>query len=90
MAGNGKTFGTAAKRWEGIGPYYAMFPIRFADAVIKEHTAAGDTVLDSFAGRGTAIFSATALGRRGFGIEISPVGWVYAKGQARPCAPGAS
>lgn len=84
MAGNGKTFSTAAKRWEGIGPYYAMFPIRFADAVIKEHTAAGDTVLDPFAGRGTAIFSASALGRRGFGVEISPVGWVYAKAKLGP------
>lgn len=84
MAGNGKIFGTAAKRWEGIGPYYAMFPIRFADAVIKEYTSAGDTVLDPFAGRGTAIFSAAALGRRGVGVEISPVGWVYARAKLCP------
>ena len=84
MAGNGKTFGTAAKRWEGIGPYYAMFPVSFADAVIKEHTAAGDTVLDPFAGRGTAIFSAAASGRHGFGVEISPVGWVYARTKLGP------
>lgn len=84
MAGSGKTFSTAAKRWEGIGPYYAMFPIRFADAVIDEYTSAGDTVLDPFAGRGTAIFSATALGRRGFGVEISPVGWVYARTKLGP------
>jgi hypothetical protein len=41
-------------------------------------------VLDPFAGRGTAIFSATALGRSGFGIEISPVGWVYAKAKLGP------
>ena len=84
MADNGKTFGTAANRWEGIGPYYAMFPIRFADAVIKEHTVAGDTVLDPFAGRGTTIFSASELGRRGYGVEISPVGWVYAKAKLGP------
>jgi len=84
MAGNGKTYGTAAKRWEGIGPYYAMFPIRFAEAVINEYTSPGDTVLDPFAGRGTAVFSATALGRRGFGIEISPVGWVYARAKLGP------
>jgi hypothetical protein len=84
MAGNGKTFSTAAKRWEGIGPYYAMFPIRFADAVIKDHTSVGDTVLDPFAGRGTAIFSAVSLGRRGFGVEISPVGWVYARTKLDP------
>lgn len=84
MADSGKTFGTAAKRWEGIGPYFAMFPVRFADAVIKEHTSAGDTVLDPFAGRGTAIFSAATLGRRGFGVEISPVGWVYARAKLGP------
>ncbi|MGA9750207.1 MAG: DNA methyltransferase [Acidobacteriota bacterium] len=84
MAGNGKTFGTAATRWEGIGPYYAMFPTRFANAVIKEHTSPGDTVVDPFAGRGTAIFSAAALGRRGLGIEISPVGWVYARAKLSP------
>lgn len=84
MAGESKTFGTATKRWEGVGPYYAMFPIRFADAVIKEHTSPGDTVLDPFAGRGTAIFSAAALGRRGLGVEISPVGWVYAKAKLGP------
>lgn len=84
MAGNVKSFATAAKRWEGIGPYYAMFPIRFADAVIKQYTAPSDTVLDPFAGRGTAIFSATALGRRGIGVEISPVGWVYARAKLGP------
>ncbi|MDR2990778.1 MAG: site-specific DNA-methyltransferase [Burkholderiaceae bacterium] len=61
-----------------------MFPIRFADAVIKEYTAAGDTVLDPFAGRGTTIFSAATLERHGFGIEISPVGWVYAKAKLDP------
>jgi hypothetical protein len=61
-----------------------MFPIRFADAVINEYTLTGDTVLDPFAGRGTAIFSATALGRRGFGVEISPVGWVYARTKLGP------
>lgn len=84
MADNGKTFETAAKRWEGIGPYYAMFPIRFADAVVKQYTAVGDTVLDPFAGRGTAVFSAAVQGRLGVGIEVSSVGWVYAKAKLRP------
>jgi len=79
-----KSYETAAKRWEGIGPYYAMFPIRFANAVITEFTSRGDTVLDPFAGRGTAVFSATSLGRRGLGVEISPVGWVYARSKLGP------
>jgi len=84
MTGEAKSFGTAAKRWEGIGPYYAMFPIRFADAVVKEYTDIGDSVLDPFAGRGTAVFSAAVHGRTGLGIEVSPVGWVYAKAKLHP------
>ena len=86
MSDNRKTFDTAAKRWEGIGPYYAMFPIRFAESVINEHTVEGDTVFDPFAGRGTSIFSAVALGRRGLGVEISPVGWIYARTKLGPAA----
>lgn len=84
MADNRKSYSTAAKRWEGVGPYYAMFPIRFADSVIKEYTSPGDTVLDPFAGRGTTVFSAAALGRIGLGFEISPVGWVFAKAKLCP------
>lgn len=84
MAVSNKTYTTAAKKWEGIGPYYAMFPIRFADSVIQQYTSVGDMVLDPFAGRGTAIFSAAALGRRGLGIEISPVGWIYASAKLSP------
>jgi hypothetical protein len=61
-----------------------MFPIRFADAVIKEYTSSGDMVIDPFAGRGTTVFSAAALGRRGLGVEISPVGWIYAKAKLCP------
>ncbi len=86
MAGEAKTFKTAAKRWESIGPYYAMFPIRFADAVVRKYTKVGDTILDPFAGRGTAVFSAAANERIGFGIEVSPVGWVYAKAKLAPAA----
>lgn len=84
MADKAKTYDSAAKRWEGIGPYYAMFPTRFADAVINKYTSKGDTVLDPFAGRGTAVFSAAASGRRGIGIEISPVGWIYARTKLGP------
>lgn len=74
-----RLFDTAAKRWAGVGPYYAMFPARFADGVIQEHTDRGDTILDPFAGRGTSIYSASVQGRHGIGIELNPVGWLYAK-----------
>lgn len=79
-----RTYETANARWAGVGPYYAMFPSAFADAVVEKHTVAGDTVLDPFAGRGTTVFSAASNGRRGIGIELNPVGWVYAKAKLAP------
>jgi hypothetical protein len=79
-------YSSAVGRWSGVGPYYAMFPVAFASDVIREYTRRGDVVLDPFAGRGTAVFSAATNGRRGIGIEINPVGWVYAQAKLRPAA----
>jgi hypothetical protein len=56
-----------------------MFPASFADRVVARYSAPGDAVLDPFAGRGTALFSAAVQERCGLGIEINPVGWVYAQ-----------
>jgi hypothetical protein len=56
-----------------------MFPVDFANRVIQEYTDPGDWILDPFARRGTAIFSAATQGRFGLGIEINPVGWVYGR-----------
>jgi DNA methylase len=72
-------YGTAASRWAGVGPYYAMFPAAFASKVVNDHTERGDTILDPFAGRATALFAAASAGRVGLGVEINPVGWVYGK-----------
>src|SRR5262245_25370824 len=79
-----RTFETAADRWAGIGPYYAMFPVTFANRVITTHTKVGQVVLDPFAGRGTAVFSAASQSRTGIGIEINPVGWVYSHAKLFP------
>lgn len=84
MRKKGPGYGTAAARWAGVGPYYAMFPVAFAERVIARHTAPGDVVLDPFAGRGTAVFSAAVHGRRGIGMEINPVGWVYSQAKLHP------
>ena len=86
MLKQGERYGTAAARWAGVGPYYAMFPAAFAEKVITQFTAPGDVVLDPFAGRGTAVFSAAARGRRGIGMEINPVGWVYAQAKLHPAS----
>lgn len=72
-------YGTAASRWAGVGPYYAMFPVSFAASTVKEYTKPGDYVFDPFAGRATSLFAAVTEGRFGLGIEINPVGWVYGK-----------
>ena len=77
-------YGSAAGRWAGVGPYYAMFPTGFADRVIERFTARGEIVVDPFAGRGTAVFSAATRGRPAIGIEINPVGWLYARAKLWP------
>lgn len=79
-------FDTAEKRWAGVGPYYAMFPVKFADAVIKQYTKEGDIVFDPFAGRATSIYSATIHKRTGIGVELNPVGWVYGKTKLHPAS----
>jgi hypothetical protein len=86
MPKQGAKYGTAAARWAGVGPYYAMFPAAFAERVIARHTAPGDVVLDPFVGRGTSVFSAAVHGRRGIGIEINPVGWVYSQAKLHPAS----
>src|ERR1700741_3798340 len=73
-----------ANRWASLGPYYAMFPIEFARKVITNYTSPGDLVLDPFCGRGTSIFCAGEGGRNGLGIEINPVGWLYARVKINP------
>lgn len=83
--GQGK-YSTAAARWEGVGPYYAMFPIAFADKVIEDFTELGDRVLDPFAGRATSVFSAATKGRVATGIEINPVGWIYGQTKLAPAS----
>ncbi len=56
-----------------------MFPVHFADHVVQKYTSPGETILDPFAGRGTAIFSAATNGRNGMGVELNAVGWVYSQ-----------
>ena len=86
--GSGR-YATAESRWAGIGPYYAMFPSAFSDDIVSRYTDPGDVVLDPFAGRGTAIYSAVTRGRRAFGVEINPVGYVYANAKLHPARRGA-
>jgi hypothetical protein len=61
-----------------------MFPKGFARRAILKYTDEGDWVLDPFCGRGTATFEAATAGRNFTGIEIGPIGWIYAKTKANP------
>lgn len=70
-------FATAEARWARFGPYYAMFPLDFALEVVQRHSKKGDVILDPFAGRYSSIYAAGVLGRKGVGIEINPIGWLY-------------
>jgi hypothetical protein len=64
-----------------------MFPVQFAFRVIERITKPGANILDPFAGRGSSIFAAGALGRSGTGIEINPVGWLYSHVKLQPANP---
>lgn len=77
-------FATPEARWARLGPYYAMFPFRFAQDAIHRYTEPGDVVLDPFCGRGTAPYAAMVAGRNAVACEINPVAWVYAATKTAP------
>lgn len=48
----------------------ATFNTELAERIIRLYTFVGETVLDPFAGVGSAIIAADACGRHGIGIEL--------------------
>jgi site-specific DNA-methyltransferase (adenine-specific) len=54
------------------GGHFATFPESLAERCIRLGSRPGDVVLDPFAGSGTTLVSAAALGRRFVGIELNP------------------
>ena len=80
------SFQTATGRWSGLGPYYAMFPRKFAFDVVQNFSEPGDAILDPFAGRASSVYAAAATGRIGCGIEINPVGWLYGNVKLQPAS----
>jgi DNA modification methylase len=51
--------------------HFATFPVRLAEKCLLAGSRPGDLVLDPFAGSGTTLITATLLGRRSIGYEIS-------------------
>lgn len=77
---------TMEGRWVSFGPYYAMFPVEFALNVIHTYSNVGDHILDPFSGRGTTLFAASMLDRLATGIDINPLGWLYASAKLNPAS----
>ena len=59
----------------------AAFPMELARRLILMYSLYGDTVLDPFAGTGTALLAAAALGRNSVGIDIDGSFGVFAASQ---------
>lgn len=75
-----------SSRWARLGPYQATFPLEFAAKAIEEYAPRASRVLDPFAGRGTSIYTAAALGREAIGVEIHPVAWIYGETKLHPAS----
>lgn len=59
-----------------ICSYLAMFPPSIPSYFVSRYSSEGDTVLDPFAGRGTAPLEACCLGRVGIGNDRNPLAFV--------------
>lgn len=61
------------------------FTPELVSAFISAYTIPGQLVLDPFAGFGTTVHTATAMGRQALGLEMDPVRLTYARSRlARP------
>ncbi|MGA7924073.1 MAG: site-specific DNA-methyltransferase [Thermoplasmata archaeon] len=81
--------------WEGIrgarqdadGLRTAAFPPEIPRRLVRMFSRAGDTVLDPFAGTGTTLWVASALGRNAIGVELEPM--TFARLEERAKSPPA-
>jgi DNA modification methylase len=59
--------------------HYAVFPVALCELPILATCPLGGIVLDPFAGTGTTLVAARALGRRALGIDLSPAYLAHAR-----------
>lgn len=65
--------------------YQGKMKPALAHHLVRCFSAPGDVVVDPFSGAGTVPFEACRMGRRGFGIDLSELGFVLT--QAKVCLP---
>jgi DNA modification methylase len=83
-----KTFLQLANRQTvALPPTFAHDDVRYAPALVEaflaEYTRPGDLVFDPFAGFGTTLLVAEAMGRRPLGLELDPQRAAYVRTRLR-------
>jgi hypothetical protein len=61
-----------AGRMDDLAAHPTVKPLRLVADALKDVTAPGDVVLDTFLGSGTTILAAERVGRRALALEIDP------------------
>jgi DNA methylase len=59
--------------FNGICPYYTMFPLEYPLRIIQKYRKISPSILDPFCGRGTTIYAARRLGLSAYGLDTSPI-----------------
>ncbi len=62
--------------------YLAMYHPNISDFLIKKYSKEGDLIFDPFSGRGTTLFSARKLKRKGIASDLNPYSYVISKAKA--------
>jgi hypothetical protein len=65
--------------FNGICPYYTMFPLEYPMRIIKTHQNRCPIILDPFCGRGTTLYAARRFGLVAYGLDTSPIAAAIAR-----------